>query len=112
VPEGYDNKSQVWLASRASYSSIAHCQLGSASVVRAKEGTGEGAGAEAVVSTKRSTGRRTSGDHQVDVAKVVMDGNRRVHRRLVTRVGRGTECLVGEDQTAHAADRCGRDRRS
>jgi hypothetical protein len=41
VPGGHDTSSQVWLASRAAYSSIARRQCGSARVVRTKEGIGE-----------------------------------------------------------------------
>jgi hypothetical protein len=53
VPGGHDTSSQVWLASRTAYSSMALRQCGSARVERTEEGTGEASGGVAVVSAAR-----------------------------------------------------------
>jgi hypothetical protein len=62
VPGGRDTWSQVWLASRATYSSMVQRQRGLARVVRTEEGTWEVFGGVVVVSAARinlSTDRRT-----------------------------------------------------
>jgi hypothetical protein len=63
-PGGHNTKSHVWLASRAAYSSIAQCKWGSTSAIHT-EGTSEGDGAMAVVSTSQSMGRRTPPERRV-----------------------------------------------
>jgi hypothetical protein len=67
---GHGTRSQVWLARRAAYSSIAHHQCGSARAVRTKEGTGEASSGVVVVSAakiSRSTGRRTTAARRVTI---------------------------------------------
>jgi hypothetical protein len=57
--EGCGTKSQVWFACKASYSSIARHQLGSANALRIKDDSGESTEEEDVVRTRRSKGHRT-----------------------------------------------------
>jgi hypothetical protein len=59
VPGGRGTRSQVWLASKIMYSSMARHQWGSTRAARTKEGTGEGAEAALTVRTSRSTERKT-----------------------------------------------------
>jgi hypothetical protein len=68
VPGGHGTRSQVWLASRATYSSIARRQCGSAKAMRTEDGTGDASGGVVVVSAariSRSTRRRTSAVRRV-----------------------------------------------
>jgi hypothetical protein len=70
VPGGHGTRSQVWLARRAAYSSIARRQCGSARAVRTEEGTGEASGGVVVVSAtkiSRSIGRRTPAARRVTI---------------------------------------------
>jgi hypothetical protein len=90
VPGGRGTRSQVWLASRAVYSSIVRCRWGSARAVQT-EVTGEASeGVGSCVSRQDQPidGVENAGcaasQHRVDVLGVVVDGDRVVHRRLST----------------------------
>jgi hypothetical protein len=87
VPGGHDTRSQVWLASRATYfSSIVRCQCGSARAVRTEEGNEEAYEGVAVVSAGRwvEEHRQPTESPWGGRAGVTTDGDRVVHRRLRT----------------------------
>jgi hypothetical protein len=60
-------RSQVWLASRVAYSSIARRQWGSTRVARTEEGTGEASGGVSAVRISRLMERRTSAAWRVTI---------------------------------------------
>jgi hypothetical protein len=60
-------RSQVWLANRAEYFSIARRQWGSTRVARTGEGIEEAAEAETVVRTNRSTRQRMLVERRVTI---------------------------------------------
>jgi hypothetical protein len=70
VPGGRGTRSQVWLASRATYSSIARRQWGSTRATRTEEGTEEVSRGMAVVSTARIS--RSIGQRMLTVWRVTI----------------------------------------
>jgi hypothetical protein len=93
--EGAGSRSQVWFACKASYS-IARHQLGSASVLRIQDGSGESAGEDKRGRRENQAGNGSEntsgppGNHRVDVPRVPVESNWMVHRRLLARGSQGS----------------------
>jgi hypothetical protein len=67
VPGGCGTRSQVWLPSTATYSSMVGRPWESARAARTEEGTGEAAGAVSAVRTNGLTGQRTPTKRHVTI---------------------------------------------